>query len=81
MNFYRQEDHINLSKVVKKLKKRWMVSYDNQDFILNLYKENKKIIYQLSQCASNRIGDEVLIIGNQLNYVQSLNALCTPIII
>lgn len=58
-----------------------MVSYDNQDFILNLYKENKKIIYQLSQCASNRIGDEVLIIGNQLNYVQSLNALCTPIII
>src|SRR5690606_566320 len=61
MNFYSKEDHKRLSKHVHKLKKKWMVSYDKHDFILSLYKRQHKIAYKLSQAASNRVGDEIII--------------------
>ncbi len=57
MNFYKEKDHERLSEYVVRLKKKWIVSYDNQDFILNLYSEQTKVAYKLAQCASNRIGD------------------------
>ena len=72
MNFYSQSDHEKLSKQVHKMDNLWMVSYDNHDFILNLYPEQKKIINQLSQAASNRIGDEILIFSKDLILKDSL---------
>lgn len=81
MNFYSEKDHKKLSKHVHRMKKKWMVSYDNQDFILNLYAEQNKIIYKLSQAASNRIGDEVLIFADEINYEDSISALKSPMII
>ncbi|MCY7310537.1 MAG: DNA adenine methylase [Chitinophagaceae bacterium] len=68
MNFYRKKDHEKLATYVSKMKKRWMVSYDNQEFILNLYQEQSKVLYKLSQCASNRVGDEILIFSDGINY-------------
>ncbi|OJW15398.1 MAG: DNA methyltransferase [Mucilaginibacter sp. 44-25] len=79
MNFYAAKDHQRLSRSVSKLKKNWMVSYDNQKFILDLYRPNNKILYQLSQSASNRVGDEVLIFSNQINYEKSIKKLAMPI--
>jgi DNA adenine methylase len=81
MNFYKENDHKKLSKRVAKLKKKWMVSYDNQEFILNLYAEQKKITYKLSQCASNRIGDEILIFSNKIDFASSISALKSPMIL
>jgi DNA adenine methylase len=81
MNYYKENDHKKLSKFVSKLNKRWMVSYDNQDFILNLYSQHKKISYKLSQCASNRIGDEILIFSDKLNYRSSIQMLNYPMTI
>ncbi len=81
MNFYSQADHKNLSKYVHKMQKKWMVSYDNHDFILNLYSEQKKIVYQLSQAASNRVGDEVLIFSEGLNFSDSINTLKSPVLL
>ncbi|NCA77292.1 MAG: DNA adenine methylase [Alphaproteobacteria bacterium] len=75
MNFYSIEDHIALSGYVHKMQKKWMVSYDNHDFILNLYAQQNKVVYKLSQSASNRIGDEILIFANGIEFEQSLNYL------
>lgn len=81
MNFYRDEDHRKLSDHVKKLRKKWMISYDNHDFILDLYSEDKKLLYKLSQCASNRVGDEVLVFSENLTFHDSMNALTSPILL
>lgn len=79
MNFYSKADHEKLSKHVHKMKKKWMVSYDNHDFILNLYAAKKKVLYQLSQSASNRVGDEVLIFSEELAFRQSMKSLSVPV--
>jgi len=81
MNFYAEKDHQELAKEVHKLKKRWMVSYDNQEFILNLYAENNKLVYKLSQSTSNRVGDEILIFSDQMHFDNSVNFLKSPILI
>jgi DNA adenine methylase len=81
MNFYSKDDHKKLSKAVHKMKKMWMVSYDNHEFILNLYAHQKKVLYQLSQATSNRIGDEIMIFSNNLNFRSSLSELKSPILI
>lgn len=81
MNFYSEEDHKKLSKHVHKIKKKWMVSYDNQDFILNLYTEQNKIGYKLSQSASNRIGDEILIFSDEIKYEEAISKLKSPILL
>lgn len=78
MNFYAAEDHRKLSQHVRKMKKRWMVSYDHHDFILNLYSNSNKISYSLSQSASNRVGEEILVFSNGLHYADSITALKSP---
>ncbi len=75
MNYYKENDHKKLSRAVKTLSKKWMVSYDNKEFIINLYKENNKISYRLSQSASNRIGDEIIIFSQDLYYEDSIKSL------
>ena len=75
MNAFSDSDHQLLASKVKKLKKKWIISYDNQDFILTLYKEEPKVLYQLSQCTSNRIGDEILIFDNRLYFNKAFSQL------
>ncbi len=79
MNFYSKADHQKLSNHVHRMKKKWMVSYDNHDFILNLYAAEKKILYRLSQSTSNRVGNEVLIFSEQLTFRRSMEALSLPL--
>lgn len=79
MNFYSKADHEKLSVHVHKMKKKWMVSYDNHDFILNLYAAKKKVLYKLSQSTSNRVGDEVLIFSKDLTFKQSIKSLSSPV--
>lgn len=81
MNAFTDSDHMELAKRVKKLHALWMVSYDNHEFILNQYKDDEKVLYQLSQCASNRIGDEILIFDHRLEYEQSIKKLKAPRIV
>src|SRR5690606_17797355 len=81
MNFYSHNDHKKLSKHVLKMKKKWMVSYDNHDFILNLYAQERKIVYKLSQSASNRIGDEIIVFSKGIEFSESIKALKSPILL
>jgi len=81
MNFCSDKDHKKLSKQVHKMSKIWMVSYDKHDFILNLYAKQKIISYKLSQSASNRVGEEIIIFSEGLNFVDSIKTLNSPIFI
>lgn len=81
MNFYSKKDHKKLSSKINKTKSKWMVSYDNHEFILNLYEERRKVNYKLSQSASNRIGDEILIFSEDLIFKNSIKSLKSPLII
>jgi len=81
MNFYSQKDHIRLSEKVKQLRNRWIISYDNNEFVLNLYAEMQKTAHRLSQSASNRTGDELFIFSDKLSFKDSIKVLKHPVLI
>lgn len=81
MNFYSDKDHLALAKFLDKIKSLWLVSYDNHKFILDIYKEKRKILYKLSQNTSNRIGDEIMIFSEEIYFEKSINFLNNPIIL
>lgn len=80
MNYYTKKDHKRLSEKVHRLQKKWIVSYDNNEFVLNLYSEKQKLIHRLSQSASNRVGDELFIFSDRLNFFDSMDALKSPVL-
>jgi DNA adenine methylase len=81
MNSYAKKDHENLAKKIYKMNLKWLVSYDNSSFILDLYNQSRKVIYQLSQATSNRVGDEILIFSDQLEFASSINELKSPLLL
>lgn len=72
LNFYHDDDHIKLSRSVARIKKYWMVSYDNTPFIANLYNQYKIIKYRLSNGTSNKIGEEMIMLPKGLKYERSI---------
>ncbi len=79
LNAFKDADHKALSVFVKQMKKNWLVSYDNHEFIMHLYEEKQKVLYQLSQCPSNRVGDEVLIFDDRMQFNNSICFLSSPV--
>jgi len=75
LNAYKDEDHQRLSRHVKKLSTPWLLSYDNNSFITNLYRPYEKRAYRLQHSTSNKIGDEVLVFSQRLKFKESLNHL------
>lgn len=75
MNYFKKEDHENLARQVDKIKHKYLVSYDNNDFIINLYNNKKRLRYSLSQAASNRVGSEILVFSEQLAFEESVKQL------
>ena len=75
MNFFKENNHRDLRNQILKLRKYWLVSYDNTDLIKSLYRDYIKYIYSLSQCTSNRIGDELIILGPSVKVCSSLENL------
>lgn len=80
MNFYSKKDHKRLSIKVHQLHKKWIVSYDNHEYILNLYAEKRKLMYKLFQSASNRVGDEIIIFSEKIKFSDSATALKAPVL-
>ena len=75
LNFYNDDDHIKLYKCVNRLKKYWMVTYDNASFINELYKEHRIIKYKLRSGTSNGMGEEVIMLSEKLEYYTSITKL------
>jgi len=67
-NHYKKEDHKRISKLIQSVKGNyWVVSYDYNDYISNLYKKRKKFVYNLQYNASKvYYGQELFIFSNSL---------------
>ena len=68
-NFYKHEDHVAISKLVKKdVTIPWIVSYDNMPEIMGMYKGYRSITYDMSHsAATNHKGSEVMFFSKKLN--------------
>lgn len=75
MNFFNESDHRNLNNVVNLISNKWVISYDNEDFIKNIYSNYNQFIYNLFQSASNKKGKEVIIFSKKIKYNKSISCL------
>ena len=77
-NFYKHADHAALAKMVSKLKRRWMVTYDDTPEIRALYSQFPTYCTNLNYSAQvKRIGTELLVLDPKLlapTSIQSLRA-------
>lgn len=73
-NFYNHEDHIQLAKVLSKLKNHWLLTYDNSIAITEMYPRYNHFNFDLNySVATKRKGTELLIPSKSLLLPQSLN--------
>lgn len=67
LNYYSKEDHEDISKQIKDLKRYWILTYDNVEPIQQLYKDYRQNIYDLRYSASiSKVGQELMIFSNNL---------------
>lgn len=78
MNFFKERDHKRLAKNVRQINKRWMVSYDCNDLIKNIYRDYRRVEYNLSHSTSNKVGQETIIFDNNLTFENSFTSLKNP---
>ena len=81
MNYFKKKDHKRLAKHVANISKHWIMSYDNNKFISDVYSNYDRVSYNLSQSASNRVGKEIFIFGDMMDYHNSIIKLKNPKII
>lgn len=66
-SFYKGEDHAQLAAAVKKIKRRWMVTYDDAPEIRNLYSRFPMYCSSLNYSAQvKRVGTELLVLDPKL---------------
>ena len=64
-NFYKENDHIILSKNIKKLKVPWVLTYDNVDYIKTLYSEIETYNISINYSAKTHTkGKELMFLNN-----------------
>lgn len=68
LNYYNDTDHQNIAKSISDFKEqKWIISYDNVDFIVDLYSKFRQKTFELNYSASNSgKGKEVMIFSNNL---------------
>ena len=69
LNFYSTSDHIKLSQYIKKQSNlNWMITYDNEDAIKELYSTYNIIEYDLKYSLQNkRKGKEIIILPSRVH--------------
>ncbi len=82
MNFYTTEDHKNIAKKIIENTSgfRWLLSYDSNDLIKELYKscKNRRLSWGLNYGSSNRKGTEDIFLHEDLCYEKAKHLLKTP---
>lgn len=64
-NFYKEKDHLEVANFIQSESRPWIVSYDNHEFIRNIYKNCNFIEYSLTYTAQRKtVGKEVMFFGN-----------------
>lgn len=73
-NFYEPEDHQKLADTVTKIKSKWMLTYDYNEEIKLLYKNNRKFSFSLNySAAEKKKGTELLVVSPNLRVPKILN--------
>lgn len=69
-NSFTKEDHVSLSKKIKKLKNKWFVTYDNSDVIKELYSDCKTEIFNIQYSAgSKRVENEIAVYSDSIDNI------------
>lgn len=69
-NFFNDNDHINLKNAIDNVRHPWITTYDNCNFISNLYAEYRRQLITLTYSAGkNKKGEELLFYSNDLNLI------------
>jgi len=72
-SFYNHEDHFEVSLNVLKLKKPWIMTYDNTPEITELYKSCRQVEFNLNYSVqTKRKGQEILVISDTITAPESL---------
>ena len=67
LNYYNDDDHRDIAKVIKRYRGKWIISYDAVEFISGLYKDYRQKEYYLSYSAGNpNRGKEIMVYSNDL---------------
>ncbi|MDR0950839.1 MAG: DNA adenine methylase [Candidatus Ancillula sp.] len=69
LNFFNEDDHRKIANVVSPSNKaNWVMTYDNEPLITDLYRKNNKYLYNLHYSAqTNRTAQELLICSDSMN--------------
>ncbi|MDO4625787.1 MAG: DNA adenine methylase [Pasteurellaceae bacterium] len=66
-NFYRHQDHLNIQKRLDDIKTSWIVSYDNNSNIKEIYQKYRQKEYTLNYSANKKIkATEIVIYRDNL---------------
>lgn len=69
-NSFTKQDHVSLSKKIKKLKNKWFVTYDNTDLIKELYSDCKTEIFNIQYSAgSKRVENEIAVYSDSIDNI------------
>lgn len=69
-NSFTKEDHVSLSKKIKKLKNKWFVTYDNTDLIKELYSDCKTEIFNIQySVGSKRVENEIAVYSDSIDNI------------
>ena len=67
LDHYKHSDHERISKVIQKIKQKWIVSYDGVKNILEYYRNREKFLYDLQYNAARAYkGTEVFIFSDRV---------------
>ena len=68
MNYYNDDDHLNIANSISDFREhKWIISYDNVDFIANLYSKFRQKTFELNYSASNSgKGKEIMVFSDNL---------------
>lgn len=71
-NFYQHSDHVKISeKMSNIINAHWIVSYDNNKEIANIYKNNRQKVFDLQYSAQQkRVGSEIMVFGDSVKIPQ-----------
>lgn len=78
-NFYKHEDHKEISNIMKKLHTKWLVSYDNQEEIRKLYNDFEKREFNLTYFAGyktdkrDKDGKEIMFFSSKIHTIPDIS--------
>ena len=66
-NAYEKQDHEKIAETILKLKRPWILTYDNAEEIRKLYRSRKQYTFDLNySAAEKRVGTELLVVSKNI---------------